>query len=268
MKLLYLISPTYMSAFRAETEDYSFKIQGYPSIQLAHEGLHKRNVSDLLGFVYFSTSLPRNYKAIIQFLERVDMIAPKGMIFMLAVQDGKGFDYIKESFKPINLKIKIMSGWEDVTDIVIKSCLATFVLENFKPYADTEIGSKKTREDIINFSDVEVKSLKYKRLFRKEMLELISKVNLTPVDNPTVEVTVLNDTLLNKLSVSQDMFYRVRLAYVQAHFGIDTMIPTIQKDLVSIYNSLVLANAVYRDIQEICNNAINSREGVHIEIEG
>ena len=266
MKLLYLISPTYMSAFRAETEDYSFKLQGYPSIQLAHEGLHKRNISDLLGFVYFSTSLPRNYKAIIQFLERVDMIAPKGMIFMLAVQDGKGFEYIKETFKPINLRIKVMSGWEDVTDIVIKSCLAIFILENYKPYDDTEIGSKKTREDIIDFSEVEVKNLKYKRLFRKEMLELISKVNLTPVNEPNIEVTVMNDTLLNKLAVSQDIYYRVRLAYIQAHFGIDVLIPTIQNDLVSIYNSLVVANAVYRQIQEICNDAINSRDGIHIEI--
>lgn len=256
MKLLYLISPNYMNAFRAEIEPYSFKLQGYPSIQQAHEGLHKRNISDILGFVYFSTSLPRNYKAVIQFLERVDMIAPKDMIFMLAVQDGKGFDYVKSSFEPQNLKLKVMSGWDDVTDVVIKSCLATFILSNYKPYNETNLGSKKTRETSIDFSQIEMKNLKYKRLFRNEMLELLTPVNMTPLKEPNQEVTIMNDALLNRLATNRDMYYRVRLAYIKAHFGDSTMIHEIQNDLVTIYGNLVIANGVYREIQNVCNAAL------------
>lgn len=257
MKLLFTISPNYMNAFRAETENYSFLIQGYPSIKKAHEGLHKRNIKDILGFVYFGKSIPRNYKAVIEFIERVDLIAPKGMIFLLAVQDGKDFDLIKSHLEADNLIIKVMSGWTDVTDIVIKSCLATFILQNYDPYIDTALGSSKTRVDPVDATYNRCKSLRYQRIFKQETLELINKVNLTPKSKPNLQETITGDLVLYNLSQRRNIFYRVRLAYIQCHFGNNELLSVIQKDLKQACGSYPLANAMYRHMQEVYNNALN-----------
>lgn len=258
LKLLYVISLNYMNAFRAETEDYSFLIQGYPNIKKAHDGLHKRNIKDILGFIYFNKSLPRNYKAVVEFIERVDMIAPKGMIFLIAAQDGKDFDLIKQNIKPQNLVVKIMSGWTDVTDIVIKSCLATFILQNYDPYIDTTLGSSRTRIEPVNCLNTKPKSLQYKRIFKQETLELIDKVNLIPKTNPNLSATITGDLVLYNLSKQRNIFYRVRLAYIQCHFGNDDLLTTIQNDLKKACGNYTLANAMYRHMQEVYNNALNN----------
>lgn len=259
MKVLYIISSTYMSAFKYEAEGYSFLIQGYPDLKAAHNGLHKRNIGDVLGFIYFAESLPRNVKALVQFIERADMIAPEEMIFLMAIHDNKGFDLVKQQVEVDNLKLKVIGGWSDVTDIVIKSCFAPFILANQKPYLDTDIGSVKVRNENVSVLGHAFPVLQYNRIFNSDMLELTSEVIMTPKGKPDLQSTCVNDLVLHKLAMNRDMFYRIRLTYIEAHFGVNTNILKIQNDLLRVSGNVTIANTLYRKIQYKYQEAKNGR---------
>lgn len=60
MKIIYIISPTFLKSLYKEALHYDFKLQGYGNVTNALKGLLCTNIDDILGFAYVNTRLPYN----------------------------------------------------------------------------------------------------------------------------------------------------------------------------------------------------------------
>lgn len=247
MKLLYTISPDYLGAVLSESQHYSFYIQGYPSIKEAQKGLYKRNISDILGFLYLTETKP-NIKKLANLIMEIDSFANQDMIFLLAI---KTYDFatLKANINPQNLKIKVLSGWELITDLVLKECFTPFILSNFAPYEDTSLGDTSIYHYTVNLSEYRTKNLEYSRLFDYKSLQLLSPVNKLD----SVEETYLHDKILAGLSGVRDDYYDVRKAYIAAHFGINEIDKVANSLLVVMKGNKTLARALEKRMEEKIN---------------
>lgn len=245
MKLLFVVSPNYLNAIKEESDKYTFYIQGYQNLKLANEGLIKRNIGDILGFLYFGDRLPKKLDALITFIRKVDLIAPKGMIFLIASQNGGNFNYIKGKLKLNNLVIKITYGWEAVTDQILRSCFSPFLLYNYNPYNNYR--NTKSLREFEYTREGDPVNLKYERLFDSKLLEVISPVNILA----NLSNTLTADKILYKLSLRRDIYYDIRSNYIRAHFGDDTVISKLYADLNKVCPNRIIAESICRRVEEI-----------------
>ena len=247
MKLLYVISPCYLNALRTEADNYNFYIQGYQNFKQANNGLYKRNISDILGFLYFADTIPRKPWELIKFIRRVDTFAPKGMIFLISVKDPTNLDVIKHNIKTINLTVKCSVKWELVTDVVVKTAFAPFILSNYDLYEDTNIGSIKKINTSIYNRNSEPNNIQYRRLFSNNLMEVLSEVNKLE----TCQETEQADLILNKLISTKSVARQVRLAFIRAHFGIEPVERELLKNLHVLTENEILDKALYSKFQEV-----------------
>ena len=247
MKLLFVISPNYLNAIKEESDKYTFYIQGYQNLKLANEGLIKRNIGDILGFLYFGDKLPKNLDAFITFISKVDLMAPKGMVFLIASQNGGNFNYLKNKLKLNNLAIKITYGWEAVTDQILRSCFSPFILYNYNPYNDYR--DTKGLKEFVYTREGDPVNLKYERLFDSRLLEVISPVN--KVIN--LEETLTTDKILYELSVKRDVYYNIRSYYIRAHFGDESILSNLYTELNKVCPNNIIAESIYRRVESIIN---------------
>lgn len=245
MKLLFVISPNYLNAIKEESDRYTFYIQGYQNLKLANEGLIKRNIGDILGFLYFGDRLPKKLDALITFIRKVDLIAPKGMIFLIASQSGGNFGYIKNSLKLNNLVIKITYGWEAVTDQTLRSCFSPFLLYNYNPYNNYR--NTRGLQEFVYTREGDPINLKYERLFDSKLLEVISPVNVLN----TLDSTLTTDKVLYKLSLRRDIYYDIRSNFIKAHFGDSSVISRLYLNLNKVCPNRIIAESICRRVEEI-----------------
>lgn len=248
MKLLYVISPNYLNAIKSESDKYSFYIQGYQKLKDAEEGLIKRNIGDILGFLYFSDKLPKNLERLVNFIQTVDSFAPKGMIFLIASQTGGNFDYIKSKLRIENLSIKILSGWDIVTNETISVCFTPFVIANFNPY--NEYKTHRTKSSFSYNKDLVSDNLKIENSFERKLLKAISPVKL----QSNLETTLANDLILNEFSYTRDSYYKIRQIYIQAHFGDCTKLNELAANLTKVGSNPFITKSICNRVEKLAKS--------------
>lgn len=245
MKLLYVLSPNYLNAIKEESDKYSFYIQGYQRLKDAEEGLIKRNIGDILGFLYFSDRLPKRLDRLIDFIQMVDSFAPKGMIFLIASQTGGNFDYIKSKLKIENLIIKVTGGWDIVTNEIISACFTPFIINNFNPYLDYR--EDKNKRSFVYKPELVSENLKFIKNFDRKLLKVISPVRL----QKTLETTLANDLILNEFAYRRDSYYIVREIFIRAHFGDTTRINELSANLSKICSNTFVIKCICNKVNSL-----------------
>lgn len=75
LKIIYVISPTFLKSLYKEALHYDFKLQGYGNVTNALKGLLKTNIDDILGFAYVNTRLPSNTQPLEFFIKTCGMLS-------------------------------------------------------------------------------------------------------------------------------------------------------------------------------------------------
>lgn len=210
MDVIFTVSPDYLNAIEEETRKYSFGIQGYRDIEIALESLHFSNSKDILGFAYVSDELP-DIKLMRRFIRKIDLTVTKPTKLVLAVRNKESFEEFKLQYRGSKVIIEAITGFEVLTDIIINnSIVGTILKTRYKPYLDDMPDNTRV------FPPVDY--LKYTKVIDKRLLNIITPVrklsNLTD--------TLRFDEVLSRLTNKEGMYFKLRVAFIKAHFGLET----------------------------------------------
>ena len=206
MKSIFMISPDFLEVSYKEALKYDFTLQGYGNFVDGKNGLLKINRQDLLGFVYFATSLPENLEELMDFLHYCDLMGNNSM-FLFALLNTKGLSAINlAEFN--NLCFAYLGIEEVVTDKVLnRDIFGTILLQNYEPYTFEE---EKTEVPSV-FS---VERLQYRPIFSNYVLQCLSKVNLSD----SFEKTVAYDEVYRNYSNDNELLAEIRKFYIETFF--------------------------------------------------
>lgn len=246
MKLVFAISQNYLYAIRDEAQKFIFNIFGYSTVKEARENIHKRNMSDILGFVYLDEKLPRKLKDFIEFIQYVDTVSDKGKLFVICLNNQTGLDLLKKNLKVNNLDVKITPKWEAVTDIIIRNCFAPILLSKYTPYINTDIGSRVVLPTPPNILGVSSDTLEYKKLINQGLVEVMKPIK----KYNTYEDTKVFDTVMQHLAEDKrDLpFFKARDCRIRKMFGLPYSIEDTRKELIKVCKNSVLVDCIVYDL--------------------
>ena len=210
MDVIFTVSPDYLETLEEETRKYSFGIQGYRDIEIAMESLHLSNSKDILGFAYVGDELP-DVRLMKKFIRKIDLTITQPTKLILVVRSQESFDEFREAYRGSKVIIEAMTGFEVLTDIIINnSIVGTILKTRYKTYLDDMPDNTRV------FPPSE--HLKYTKVIDKRLLGIIREVRMLN----SIEDTVRFDEVLSRLTNKEGMYYRLRVAYIKAHFGVET----------------------------------------------
>lgn len=207
MKVIYAISPKYLYALKEEIEPYSFSIQGYEEFELAEDGLKKTNAKDILGFVYLANELPNMFQPLIDFIDSCSVISEPSKPFIIAVKTQKDINLLASKLTAPNIKLRLMSNFEQVTDKLIRNIILEILKESVEPYIDNTID----RNPIIDLPDP---TLRYTPLIDPRVSCILDTIDF----KRDLRDTLVCDTVLPTLKTYED-YYNLRKAYICAYYG-------------------------------------------------
>lgn len=206
MKSIFMISPDFLEVSYKEALKYDFTLQGYGNFVDGKNGLLKINRQDLLGFVYFATSLPENLEELMDFLHYCDLMENNSM-FLFALLNTKGLSAINLA-EFSNLCFAYLGIEEVVTDKVLnRDIFGTILLQNYEPYTFEEEKSEVP-------SVFSVERLQYRPIFSNYVLQCLSKVNLSD----SFEKTVAYDEVYRNYSKDNELLAEIRKFYIETFF--------------------------------------------------
>lgn len=206
MKSIFMISPDFLEVSYKEALKYDFTLQGYGNFVDGKNGLLKINRQDLLGFVYFATSLPENLEELMDFLHYCDLMGNNSM-FLFALLNTKGLSAINLT-EFSNLCFAYLGIEEVVTDKVLnRDIFGTILLQNYEPYTFEEEKSEVP-------SVFSVERLQYRPIFSNYVLQCLSKVNLSD----SFEKTVAYDEVYQNYSKDNELLAEIRKFYIETFF--------------------------------------------------
>ena len=206
MKSIFMISPDFLEVSYKEALKYDFTLQGYGNFVDGKNGLLKINRQDLLGFVYFATSLPENLEELMDFLHYCDLMRNNSM-FLFALLNTKGLSAINLT-EFSNLCFAYLGIEEVVTDKVLnRDIFGTILLQNYEPYTFEEEKSEVP-------SVFSVERLQYRPIFSNYVLQCLSKVNLSD----SFEKTVAYDEVYRNYSKDNELLAEIRKFYIETFF--------------------------------------------------
>lgn len=206
MKSIFMISPDFLEVSYKEALKYDFTLQGYGNFVDGKNGLLKINRQDLLGFVYFATSLPENLEELMDFLHYCDLMG-KNSMFLFALLNTKGLSAINLA-EFSNLCFAYLGIEEVVTDKVLnRDIFGTILLQNYEPYTFEEEKSEVP-------SVFSVERLQYRPIFSNYVLQCLSKVNLSD----SFEKTVAYDEVYRNYSKDNELLAEIRKFYIETFF--------------------------------------------------
>ena len=201
-----MISPDFLEVSYKEALKYDFTLQGYGNFVDGKNGLLKINRQDLLGFVYFATSLPENLEELMDFLHYCDLMRNNSM-FLFALLNTKGLSAINLT-EFSNLCFAYLGIEEVVTDKVLnRDIFGTILLQNYEPYTFEEEKSEVP-------SVFSVERLQYRPIFSNYVLQCLSKVNLSD----SFEKTVAYDEVYRNYSKDNELLAEIRKFYIETFF--------------------------------------------------
>lgn len=206
MKSIFMISPDFLEVSYKEALKYDFTLQGYGNFVDGKNGLLKINRQDLLGFVYFATSLPENLEELMDFLHYCDLMGNNSM-FLFALLNTKGLSAINLA-EFSNLCFVYLGIEEVVTDKVLnRDIFGTILLQNYEPYTFEE-----EKPEVPSVFSVE--RLQYRPIFSNYVLQCLSKVNLSD----SFEKTVAYDEVYRNYSKDNELLAEIRKFYIETFF--------------------------------------------------
>lgn len=229
LNIIYTVSPHYLDAIVNETKDYLFAIQGYRDICLAIEALQTVNDRNVYGYLYMADELPK-YEDMLEFIHRLDLMGGEKEL-LIVVKNVEDFNNFLAFYKGSKTKIKVIKGFEVMTDLIIKRAIGDILKSQLNPYELDE------EEKVVRAEPHEY--LEYKPLFDKRFLRILDKVRF--VDN--MENTLRYDELLQSGLQKEHLIYRLREAYICSIFG-------VRKDLEELYSN-IRDNEIYMLIRSI-----------------
>ena len=229
MKVLYVISPDYLEAIVKETSDYSFAIQGYADIAKAVDSLHKTNINDILGFIYMADEMPEYYNDLINFIDKCSLMCDYTKSILFVVKDKSDLKDFLDYVESPAIKIEVITGYEVITDVIIKNSVLTILRGQEKPYLNLE------SEKFIDYRENDKEPvLSYEPLFSQRILDVTSDV----FKLDTLDETKMYDVILRTYEGFDEIIFTLREAFIKAFFGIFT-------DTRSIVNSAKGDNNLY-----------------------
>lgn len=247
MKLIFGISQNYLYALRDEAKRFNFNIFGYSTVKEARQNLYKRNIEDILGFVYLDDKLPRKLKEFIEFIQYIDTVVEKGKMFIICLNNLSGLDLLKSNLQINNLDIKVTPRWEALTDIVVRNCFAPIVLSKYTPYMDTDIGSRVVLSTPPNLLGVSSDTLAYNKLIEQGLVEVMKPIAIYG----TYEETRSYDTVMQELAsdVKNLPFYKARDCRIKSLFGINFSLKDLKNTLSKACKNLILVDCIVNSLK-------------------
>ena len=206
MKSIFMISPNYLEISYNEALKYEFTLQGYGSCENGSKGLLKINVTDVLGYVYFAHSLPKDLASLEEFIYRCNLMGGNKK-FIFALLDTSRINFLNlRNYH--NLRFGIVNIEEIVTDTVInRDIFGSLLLDNFSPY-NTESSKETSTESQY------VYRLRYKPLFSSYVLDCLKKVNRTD----SFEQTLMNDEVYLRYCKDNSILAKFREFYIKTYY--------------------------------------------------
>ena len=242
MKLIFGISQNYLYALRDEAQRFNFNIFGYSTVKESRQNLYKRNIEDILGFVYLDDKLPRKLKEFVEFIQYVDTIVEKGKMFIICLNNMSGLNLLKSNINVNNLDIKVTPRWEALTDIIVRNCFAPIVLSKYTPYMDTDIGSRVVLSTPPNLLGISSDTLSYNRLIEKGLVDVMKPI----IKYNTYEETKSYDLIMQELAsdLKNLPFYKARDCRIKKMFGIYFSIKDLKDTLSKVCKNLILVDCI------------------------
>ena len=236
-----VVSPDYLEAIYKESQDMSFKIQGYGNFLDAIEGLMYVNKSHLLGCCLVSENLRKIKKTdLLKFLRKLELVSTtEDSLFLFALQNEQDLKSIDtKSFKGI--KFMHISGIDLITDLSIRrDIFGTMLIENRKPYILSDKEELPTIERI--------PTLEYIPLFQPKVLEVLNKPDIYE----SLASTLSLDQFLKEMEFVDKNLHDIRELWIRIHFNCDIkeMITDLYKRFTEIEDSTVFCT--YMGLLEI-----------------
>lgn len=210
---LFVISPDYLDAMVAETKKYSFVLQGYGNVEDARLGLRKTNLVEILGFIYFGKSLPKDMDGLKRFVRLLDVACrdTKKKFIFVCPDAGRVVDVLPSEYRK-NLDVEVYSDYTYVTDTMInRELIGNVLLANYSPYKMDE----KTDTGLPMFSGTP--RLRYEPIFPEYLLRFFDGVQ----KRGDCETTFLYDQHLKELEEKDACLAMLRKLQIQ--FAFDTV---------------------------------------------
>lgn len=247
MNIIYTISPHYLDAILKETKDYLFAIQGYRDIALAINALQTVNTKNIYGYLYMADELPR-YEDMLEFIRRIDLMGGDKQL-LIVVKDVEDFEKFRQYYRGSKTVVKVIKGYEVMTDIIIKRAIGDTLKSQLEPYvSDEPVKIERV---------VPHKYLEYKPVIDKKLMRILDPIKIV---NDDLEDTLKYDAFMQSGIKEGHLTYKLRKAYISAHFG-------IKEDLSSAYKTksdelYMLVRSIETIAKEVCKHERSRNERI------
>lgn len=244
MNIIYTISPHYLDAVLKETKDYLFAVQGYRDIALAINALQTVNTKNIYGYLYMADELPR-YEDMLEFIRRIDLMGGDKQL-LIVVKDVEDFNNFRQYYRGSKTLVKVIKGFDVMTDIIIKRAIGDTLKSQLEPYISEEpVKIEKVKPH---------RYLEYKPVIDRKLMRIIEPVNIV---NDDLEDTLKYDSFMQSGIKEGHLVYRLRKAYISAHFG-------IKEDLSDAYKIksdelYMMVRSIETIAKEVCKNESSRR---------
>lgn len=204
--VVYVVSRNYLQYVFDEFMHLDTKMVGYGSLKRAHAGLVEVNALDLGGFIYVGDKI-RAQKSFALFLQRADMVANKGTVFMIAVNDASGVEKILAATKLKNLVVMLYQ-YDVLTDFCIRrDIIAPVVMSKIQPYV-------LPKRRVVDQALREVSAFRLPEVFSERFMRSFSE----PASVESLRMALEHDPVLADLD-SKSFWYRLRVWFLYNSFG-------------------------------------------------
>lgn len=211
---IFAISPDYMDALYKEAISFDFALQGYGNPDAALKGLCYTNISDVIGFLYMASRLPKNVDALRRFLFVCDkMASDNGLTFLFALNSKQNPWSMLGLEEYTNLRFSTLTAIDDVTDTLIKrDIFGSLLLSRFEPYDFRE------KQEILDKKQPIIPVLEYRPVFSSLVLKVLEpSVGLMSLTQ-TLKADAIYCELLQVSRVASD----IRRFVIMRRIGMDT----------------------------------------------
>lgn len=202
---IYIVSRNYLRYVFDEFEHLESKMVGYGSLKRAYEGMLEVNAGELGGFIYIGDKITAQ-KSFALYLQRADMVANKGTIFMIAVNDPSGVEEVLASVKLKHLDVRLYQ-FDVLTDFCIRrEIIAPVVMSRIKPFVSN-------KPKMISTTLRELKPFQVPEVFSKRF----SNTFMRPSSMESLKIALEFDPILENLEV-KTFWYEFRKWYLYRCF--------------------------------------------------
>lgn len=244
MGYIYTVSNNYLETVYEQTRIFQYiDVIGYRNIRKATSRLHLTNSKDIIGYLYIDDEMPK-YEDMMRFIRKIELTLDRKKVLLLVVRDDASCQEFLNQYAGSLVNIRVISGFEVLTDTILKNALGTIYSAQVRPYLDLE-------EDENNVIIQSPHYLEFKRLFSKQITDLIAPVH--KLDN--LAETERYDTVLSRIRNNDSFENEYRRAFIRSQFMINHLHPVHESPYDSCL-TMVLKEILKEEIENERKNKI------------